>query len=828
MIIISIPDNYKDKQMTALIPLSAQQLYHACDITLFDFNTTADLEELGAIIGQARALEAIHFGIGIKKHGYNLFALGPAGSGKHGVINQLLRQKAAAEETPAEWCYVNNFEQPHKPHKISLPHGRGGQLRRDMDRLVEALRRVIPAAFESDDYGSRIQALDDELRQRQECNIDAVRKSATEKQIVLINTPNGFSFAPMQGELVVSPKEFKKIPDDERARIEAEIKLLQDELQRALNKIPLWRREAHERLNGLNREVTIAAVGQMIDELKTSYVGHAAVLAYFDAVQNDFVENVDDFRRGNDEETDFSRLASRPGSFKRYQVNLLVEHRNGDGAPVVYEDNPTYQNLLGRVEHLSMMGTLISDFTLIKSGALHRANNGYLVLEADKLLQNPFSWEALKRALRSNEINIGSPEQMLGMVNTVSLEPEPIPLNLKVVLLGDSNLYYQLHQHDPEFKELFKVAVDFEEHMERSPESNHLYARLIATLVKKEGLKPFDKTGVARVIEYSARVSGDSQQLTTHMRSICDLLCEADYWAQQQGREAVVREDVQLAINAQVRRSNRIHEQIHDSIQRGLLLIETRGVEIGQVNGLSVLELGDIGFGMPTRITAQVRMGDGDVVDIEREVDLGGPIHSKGVMILAGYLGARYARNFPLALSASLVFEQSYGEIEGDSASATELYALLSALSGAPIKQGIAVTGSVNQRGQVQAIGGVNEKIEGYFDVCKLQGLTGEQGVLIPRSNVNDLMLRQDVVDAVAAGQFNIYAVKTIDEGIAILTGVVAGVEDEHGQFPDDTLNGSVALQLLQFAELRHEFGEEKKAAADEDDKQQGETGQSE
>lgn len=805
--------------MSAFKPLSAQELYHPCDITQFEFNTTAELDDLGEIIGQARALEAIHFGIGIKKHGYNLFALGPAGSGKHGVVDQLLRQKAVSEAAPAEWCYVNNFEQPHKPRKLCLPEGRCGQLRHDMDRLVEELRTVIPAAFESDEYRSRIQELDDELKEKQERTIEEIRQSATEKKIALIRTPNGFAFAPVQGEEVISPKEFKKLPEDEKARLEAEIEQLQDELQRALNQIPLWRREARERLKSLNREVTIAAVGHMIDELKESYAEHAEVLTYLDAVQNDIIENVDDFRRGEDEETDFTGMVPRSSSFKRYQVNVLVEHADGDGAPVVYEDNPTYQNLVGRIEHLAMMGALITDFTLIKPGALHRANNGYLVLEAYKLLQHPFSWEALKRALRSHEIHIGSLEQMLSLVSTVSLEPEPIPLNIKVVLLGDRTLYYLLHQYDPEFKELFKVAADFEDHMVRSPESNHLYARLIATLVKKERLRPFDKTGVARVIEYSARVSGDSKQLTTHMRSICDLLCEADYWAQQHGRDAVAREDVQMAINAQIRRGSRIHEQIHDSIQRGLLLIESRGAEVGQVNGLSVMELGDIGFGMPTRITAQVRMGDGDVVDIEREVDLGGPIHSKGVMILAGYLGARYARNFPLALSASLVFEQSYGEIEGDSASSTELYALLSALSGLPIKQGIAVTGSVNQRGQVQAIGGVNEKIEGYFDVCKLQGLTGEQGVVIPRSNAADLMLRQDVVDAVAAGQFHIYAVSTIDEGIEILTGMMAGVEDENGQFPEESVNGRVAQQLHQFAELRHEFGEDKKGHADDDDR---------
>ena len=803
--------------MTVSKALSVKQLYSFCDVSQFGFNTTAELDELSEIIGQGRALEAIHFGLGIKKHGYNLFALGPAGSGKQGVVRQLLRQRAVAEPASVEWCYINNFAQPHKPFMLALPPGRCAQLSRDMDQLVEELCAVIPAAFEGDEYHRRIQGLDDELFNRQEQGVEKVRQLAIAKQLVLIPTPNGFTFAAMRGDVVMSPKEFKQLPDDERVLLETEIGLLQDELQRVFNQLPQWQREVREQVKTLNCAVTLAAVGGMVERLKADYVDHARVQEYLGAVQENIVLTVDEFRR-----LDAGEVSVPSDLFKRYRVNLLVGCNGGDCVSVVFEDNPTYQNLVGRVEHTTVMGTLMTDFTLIKAGALHRANGGYLVLDANKLLQNPLSWDVLKRALQSRAIHIATFEQIQGVASTVSLEPEPIPLSVKVVLLGDHSLYDLLHQSDPEFKELFKVAADFDDQMARSSESNLLYARLIATLVKKEGLMAFDTGAVARVIEQGARISGDAKQLTTHMRSICDLLCESDYYAQQQGSGLVRCGDVQMAIDAQIRRSSRIHTQVHESIQRGLLLIQTRGTEVGQVNGLSVIELGALGFGMPTRITAQVRVGDGDVLDIEREVDLGGPVHSKGVMILAGYLGSRYARNCPLALSASLAFEQSYGEIEGDSASATELYALLSALSGVPIKQGIAVTGSVNQRGQVQAIGGVNEKIEGYFDVCKLQGLTGEQGVLIPHSNVDDLMLRQDVVEAVAAGMFTVYAVTTIDEGIEILTGCVAGVEDAQGIFPENSVNGSVALQLLQFAELRHEFGEEKRAAADEEDDKHG------
>lgn len=798
--------------MTQLKPLEAHALYHACDQTQFEFSSTAELEDLIEIIGQARALEAIHFGIGIKKGGYNIFALGPAGTGKHAVVTQLLSQNASSEKEPSDWCYVNNFETPHKPTKLSLPKGLGRKLCTGMEQLVDELRAAIPALFESDEYRSKVHELEEELKTMQERAINEVRQSAKGKDIALIRTPNGFAFAPMQGEEVINPKEFKKLPDAIKQKYDSEIEELQEALEHVLRLIPQWRREVREKLKQLNIEVAMSVVGHLIDELREQYQDHEAVLKYFDTVQDDVIANIDDFRHNEEEESTILLGPDRRGSsFRRYEVNVLVDHLNSSGAPVVFEDNPTYQNLVGRVEHMAMMGALITDFTLIKPGALHRSNNGYLVLEAYKLLQHPFSWEALKRALRSNEIHIGSLEQMLSLVSTVSLDPEPIPLNVKVVLVGDRILYYLLYQLDPEFQELFKVAADFDDQMDRSAESQNLYARLIATLAKKEKLRPLDKSGVARVIEHSARLTEDSNKLSTHMRSICDLLSEANYWAEQHGRELVSADDVETAINGQIRRSSRMKERLHENIQRGVLLIDTSGTAVGQVNGLTVIDLGNISFGTPIRITAQVRLGEGDVLDIEREVDLGGPIHSKGVLILSGFLGARYAKECPLALSASLVFEQSYGEIEGDSASSAELYALLSALSGVPIKQGFAVTGSVNQYGHVQAIGGVNQKIEGFFDVCIERDLTGEQGVLIPRSNVNDLMLRKDVVEAVEQGKFNIYAIESIDQGIEILTGVAAGALDDEGKYPEESINFKVAQQLLRFAEIRHEFGESKK-----------------
>jgi lon-related putative ATP-dependent protease len=488
-------------------------------------------------------------------------------------------------------------------------------------------------------------------------------------------------------------------------------------------------------------------------------------------------------------------------------VNVMVDHSATTGAPIVYEDHPTVQNLMGRVEHTAQMGTLVTDFNLIKAGALHRANGGYLILEARKVLLQPFTWEELKRALRSQEIRLETLAQTLSLISTVSLEPEPIPLDVKVVLLGERLLYYTLAQFDPDFAELFKVAADFEDQMDRNADGHLLYARLIASLARKEQLRPFDRGAVARVIERSARLAGDAEKLTAHLRSIVDLLREADYWAGEAGHQVITADDVQQAIDAQIRRLDRVRERVQEEIQRGTILIDTEGATVGQVNGLSVLAVGQFAFGRPSRITARVRLGRGEVVDIEREVALGGPIHSKGVLILASYLGARYVPDRPLSLSASLVFEQSYSGVEGDSASSTELYALLSALAELPVKQGLAVTGSVNQYGQVQAIGGVNEKIEGFFDICRARGLTGEQGVLIPASNVKHLMLRHDVIDAVAAGQFQVYPVETIDQGIELLTGVPAGERDAQGAFPEGSVNQRVEARLVALSEKRLAFG---------------------
>ncbi len=804
--------------MTTPRRLTPNELYHSCDPNQFSFKTTAELQDLKEAVGQTRALAAIKFGMGIQQPGYNMFALGPSGTGKHTSVSKLLEARAAQDPSPSDWCYVNNFDQPHKPNVIRLPCGYGSRLARAMERLVDELRHAVPTAFESDEYRAQAQEIEQEFKDRQERALDEVKAEAGKKEIALIRTPGGFAFAPIKDGEVLSPAEYEKLPKEEQRRLEGEIERLQKRLRDVIRQVPQWRSQTREKLKNLNREVVAAAVGYLIENLKKEYLSLPQVLNYLDRVEKDVVDNVDEFRGDDEGNAAVLQLASgRSTPFQRYQVNVLVDNGETKGAPVIYEDHPTYLNLVGRVEHAAMMGTLVTDFRLIKPGALHRANDGYLVLDAFKILQHPYAWEGLKRALRSEEARIQSLEQMLSLVSTVSLEPECIPLNVKVVLLGDRILYYLLYQLDPEFPELFKVAADFEDSVDRTQETTQFYARLIATLARKHVLRPFSASAVSRIIEQCSRLVGDAGKLSAHMRSISDLLCEADYWAGENGHSNIDASDVQQAIDGRETRSGRLRERHLEAIMRGTILIDTEGERVGAINGLSVVGVGDVEFGVPARITAVVRLGEGDVVDIEREVELGGPIHSKGVFILSSFLGSRYSPEQPLSLSASLVFEQSYGEIEGDSASSTELYALLSALAELPIKQTIAVTGSVNQHGEIQAIGGVNQKIEGFFDLCRANGLTGEHGVIIPASNVEHLMLRHDVVNAAAAGKFHIYPVRTVDQGIAILTGLEAGGRDHKGKYPENSINFKVETRLARMAETRHEFTMQQKESKEGD-----------
>jgi lon-related putative ATP-dependent protease len=802
--------------MAQVDPLSPEQLFRRCDPARFEFDTTDELESLDRVIGQERAEEAIRFAIGMKREGYNLYALGAPGTGKHTMVLDYLRRAATDEATPADWCYVNNFATPHKPRAMRLPAGRAESFRAGMERLIEELRSAIPATFESDEYRTRRQLIEGEFKERSEAAFEEVQERAKKRGIALMRTPMGLALAPVRGEEVLSPADFGKLPEEEQARVKTDIEELQKTLQETLHKMPVWEKEQREKIRELNHEVTGFAVGHLIDALREDFADLESVLDYFEEVRGDVIENALEFLREPQQAQGREQGQTPPppgggtgeaASFRRYRVNLIVDNGGANGSPVIYEDNPTLPNVVGRVEHSSQFGALVTDFNLIKPGALHRANGGYLVFDARRLLMQPLSWEEMKRTLRAGKIRIESAGQALSLVSTISLEPEPIPLEVKIVLIGDRTLYYLLSAYDPDFQALFKVPADFDDSTDLTDETSALYTRLVATIARREELRPLDRSGVARVIEHAARLAGDSEKLTTEVRRVVDLLREADYWADKAKNKAIGAEHVQKAIDAQIYRSDRVRERVHEEIQRGTILIETENEVVGQVNGLSVMQLDRVSFGKPSRITARVRLGKGEVIDIERQVELGGPLHSKGVLILAGFLGARFASERPLPLSASLVFEQSYGGVDGDSASSAELYALLSALSEAPIKQGLAVTGSVNQHGEVQAIGGVNEKIEGFFGVCRAKGLTGEQGVLIPQSNVKHLMLRHDVVAAVEQGKFRVFPVRTVDQGIELLTGIAAGERDASGAYPDGTINQRVDARLAHFARIARSFG---------------------
>ncbi len=790
-----------------IAPVEHDHLYHPCERADLDFDTTADLPDLENVFGQDRAAEAIRFGLAVERPGYNLFVLGDHGGGRHWLVNRLLGEAAADAPVPDDWVYVYNFDEPRIPNAMRLPAGRGAALRNDMQKLVSELAPAISAAFESDQYRQQVDAIHQELKKQQESALQELGDDAAKNGIALLRTPQGFTFAPIKEGEPISPDDFSRLPKREQTRVTNKIAELSERLKDIMQQAPRWHREAMAQVNEISRETLGLAVGPLVEELEERYADLPEVIEYLNAVLKDIIESGQQLHEQPRQESDVETL-SMVGqiSLQRYLVNLLVDNSRLEGAPVIYEDNPTHHYLVGRVDQIAQMGTLVTNFLLVKAGSLHRANGGYLILDAAKVLTQPYAWEGLKRALRAHEIQIESLGQVYGLINTLSLEPEPIPIKLKVVLVGERLLYYLLSAHDPDFQELFKVEADFENDVERNEGNTRLYAQLIATLGRVNKIIPLEREAVARVIEHASRLADDSGKLTTHVRKITDLLRESEHFAHRGHREVISRADVEEALRAQVYRTDRVKRKTQQAILEDVLLIDTKGTRSGQINGLAAATLGDATFAHPVRITATVRLGEGDVIDIEREVELGGAIHSNGVMILSSFLGARYSRGMPLSLNASLVFEQSYGPVEGDSASLAELCALLSILADAPIKQSLAVTGSVNQHGQVQAIGAVNEKIEGFFDICNARGLTGEQGVLIPRANVRHLMLREDVVAAAKAGKFHIYPISQVDEAIELLTGVPAGAPDEAGTIPAGTINHLVATQIADMTAQRKSF----------------------
>ena len=795
--------------------LTPDQLYRRCDPNNLGFETTADIEQEINLVGQERVSDAINFGMNIPHPGYNIFVLGPSGTGKREIVRDFFEGKAKTDPTPQDWIYVHNFDHPDQPHAIELPPGMGVDYQQDIENLIDEMKTALSAAFESEEYQNRRQSIFETFKDKQAELFDELQEKAKQEDLAMIKTPSGIAFAPRDEEGVLAPEEVNKLSDEKREEIKNSIEILQEKLQNILQQVPLWQRDAKQEIKELNKEMANFAIGGLIKELTEKYQPYEKVTEHIDQIQNQIIDNADEFLPNEGQEAInflealYQQRDRSTSMMDRFKVNVVIDNSDCEGAPVIFENNPTFANLIGRFDHFAQMGTLMTDFRMIKPGALHRANGGYLILDALKILSKPYAWEGLKRALQSKEIEIESMAQSLSLISTVSLKPEPIPLQVKIALVGDRLLYYLLVHHDHEFSELFKVEADFESEITWDDAHQELYAKLIATIIAKEKAKPFNSEAVARVIEQSARQASDSERLNTRLQDLNEIIIESDYWATKYEREFVSVEDVQCAINEKIRRGDRLRDRMQDSILREINIISTEGERIGQINGLSVYTLGSLNFGKPTRITAQVSLGKGQVIDIEREVDMGGPIHSKGVLILSGFLRGRYAQNIPLSLSASLVFEQSYGGVDGDSASTTELYALLSAIAEVPLKQNYAVTGAINQHGDVQAIGGVNEKIEGFYDICKSRGLTGNQGVLIPTANIKHLMLRKDVIESVTAGEFHIYPVDHVDEGIEILTGIKAGELQKDGTYPQGTINRMVKDRLERMARRLADFAKE-------------------
>ncbi len=791
--------------------LPASALRRRCDPETLSFKTTADLADVPGLAGQDRALSAVRFGTRIERPGFNLFVLSSPGSGAYEAVRRYLDENGERKADLADWAYVHDFDTGRKPVALRLRPGRGRELQAGMEELVEDLKTAVPAIFESDEYTHRREAIDEAAGEQQRTAFETLQAHASERGIAVLRTPAGFALAPMRDDKVMEPQDFNQLPEEERKEIEQTIHALEKELADVIESLPRIEKDHRAKVRELNREMADAAVGSSIADLASAFSDNEAVTGFLERAREDLISNAHLFATGGEspQEGPMQFLAalrgmSRQGAgegdpFARYEVNLVIDNsaeaRGGaaDRPPVVYDDNPTLASLVGRVEHRTELGALVTDFSLVRAGSLHRANGGFLLLDARKVLTQPFAWDALKRALRARAVRIESPAEFLNLVSTLSLEPDPIPLDVKVMLFGEPMLYYLLCAYDPEFEELFKVQADFDEVMDRVPDNDALYARLIATIARQHDTRPLDAGAVARVIERASRLAGDAERLTMHASALADLVQEADFWAADAEAATISAAHVESAIAAQIERAARIRDRTQETITRDFVLINTTGSQVGQINGLSVMQLGGFAFGRPTRITARVRVGPGAgtrVIDIEREVELGGPLHSKGVLILQGYLAGRLMPEHPVSLSASLVFEQSYGGVDGDSASAAELFALLSSIAEVPIAQRWAVTGSINQRGEIQAIGGVNEKIEGFFDICKACGLTGDQGVLIPVANTRHLMLREDVIAAVGRGEFAVHAISTVEEGIELLTGMSAAdlfarAEDRLGRFAD-------------------------------------------
>lgn len=792
--------------MTKYPELSVDKLRFMCDENLFNFETTASISPLDVMLGQKRAVKAVEFGLFAKNQGYNIFISGLVGTGKITYAKAAVNKVAAKQQIPGDWCYVNNFKNNSQPISLRLPPGKGHLFCKDMEELIEDIKTEVGKIFSSDDYEQSKNEIIKKFQERRSALIDSFNDKAEEYGIMPQWSTTGFIGVPMADGKAIPPEEFQQLDKEEKEKIEKKIIMVHEKAMEVVRRMQELEREMREEIRKLDGKVGLFAAGSLIDEVLVKYQEYVEVVEYLEAIKEDAVKNINDFKANSGEEDQSNPFAFLKKNTKetirdKYKVNLLVDNRDLKGAPVIVESNPTYYNLIGRVEYETRMGMMSTDFTMIKAGALHKANGGYLILNARDVLTNMGAWEALKRILKTQKLFVENLSEQYGMTAIASLKPKPVPIDVKVILIGNPQLYYLMYNHDEEFGKLFKIHGDFDTQMESSADNIQKMAGFISSTVTSKSLKHFDRSAVVKMVEYSCRLAGSQKKLTTRFSEVVKILCEADIWATMDGSEIVTEKHVKQAIVEKNYRSNKYEEHLQEMFADGKLMIDTEGRKVGQVNGLAVMSVGEYMFGKPSKITANTYMGKGGILNIERETKMSGTSHSKGVLILSGYIGEKYAQKTPLALTASLTFEQLYGGIDGDSASSTELYALLSSISGVPIKQNIAMTGSVNQKGEIQPIGGVTEKIEGFFNICQIKGITGEQGVMIPYQNVDELALNDEVVEAVAQGKFHIYAVRTIDEGIEILTDVPAGVCDEDGNYPAGTIHDLVSRQLREYTD---------------------------
>ena len=791
--------------------LVPEQLRRRSDPEQFSFETTADVSPLEdeEIIGQERAVRALRFGLDIQSPGYNVFAAGLSGTGKGSIVRRLLTQLSADEPVPDDVLYVHNFEDPDSPRALFLPAGMGHRLRDATADLVEDLHEQVPKAFEGKDYEEQRRSTAESHQERKQKLLDQLEGLARERGFELKNTPMGFRTVPIRDRKPLSQEEYEALEEGPRSELDDQMEQLEKEVREVLAEVKAVEKALKEQLRDLNQQVAMNVLGTLMVDLKRTYAEHPSVGAYLQAVQKDIVDNIEHFRETEEQPMPIPglRLPRQEPDFSRYEINVVVDNSHTEGAPVVFESNPTFTNLVGRIERRAQFGALLTDFTMIRAGSLAKANGGYLVLNVEDMLRNPFVYEALKRAIRDREIRIEDLSERYGVFATQTLNPEPIALETKVILLGSPMWYQLLYAYDEDFAKIFKVKADFDHQTDREEHRIMQLAGFISRFADEEGLRHMDRTAFAAITEQASRMVEDQEKLSLRFSELTDLMRESAYWAEQDDAEFVSARHVERAVEEQEFRTGLVKDRVQELIHRDVLLIDTEGEVTGQVNGLAVHMLGHSAFGRPSRITANVHLGRAGVVNIERRSGLSHSTHDKGVLILSGFLGERFAQEKPMSLSAALTFEQSYGEIAGDSASSAELYCLLSALSGVPIKQGIAVTGSVNQKGEVQAIGGVNHKVEGFFDVCKQRGLTGEQGVMIPASNIQHLLLRLDVVEAVANGDFHVWAVSHVDEGIEVLTGVVAGGPLESGCWKEGSINGLVDDRLKELGKRLRDWG---------------------